>query len=204
MKKYERPVLFTFEGGSASGGNVACSTGATLAGSCGSGGVTTGSCGSGTWASSGCGNGSRAGATATQCAAGGTPSCGHGLGRRRRLVRRASPTEHTPRSAFEARILRRTNETNVNQWNTFRTPIELPIEPMKPIEPIEPMKQGFSLNTIYFYLTEGCNLACRHCWIAPKFQGGGKSYPALSVELFKSIIQQAKPLGLSRSEAYRW
>jgi SynChlorMet cassette radical SAM/SPASM protein ScmF len=58
------------------------------------------------------------------------------------------------------------------------------------------MKPGFPLNTIYFYLTEGCNLACRHCWIAPKFQGGGKSYPALPVELFESIIQQAKPLGL--------
>jgi SynChlorMet cassette radical SAM/SPASM protein ScmF len=55
----------------------------------------------------------------------------------------------------------------------------------------------YPLNTIYFYLTEGCNLACRHCWIAPKFQGGGKSYPALPKELFQSIIQQAKPLGLS-------
>jgi SynChlorMet cassette radical SAM/SPASM protein ScmF len=77
-----------------------------------------------------------------------------------------------------------------------------PIEPIQPIElaepaePIEPIKQDFRLNTIYFYLTEGCNLACRHCWIAPRFQGGGKSYPALSVELFESILQQAKPLGL--------
>lgn len=64
-------------------------------------------------------------------------------------------------------------------------------------ESIEPIQQGFHLNTIYFYLTEGCNLACRHCWITPKFQGGGKSYPALSKELFTSIIHQAKPLGLS-------
>jgi SynChlorMet cassette radical SAM/SPASM protein ScmF len=56
---------------------------------------------------------------------------------------------------------------------------------------------AYHLNTIYFYLTEGCNLACRHCWIAPKYQGGGKSYPALPVELFESIIQQGKPLGLS-------
>ena len=56
---------------------------------------------------------------------------------------------------------------------------------------------SYRLNTLYFYLTEGCNLACRHCWIAPKFQGGGKSYPALSVELFESILQQAKLLGLT-------
>ena len=53
------------------------------------------------------------------------------------------------------------------------------------------------LNTIYFYLTEGCNLACRHCWIAPKFQAGGKVYPSLAFDLFCDIIRQAKPLGLT-------
>ncbi len=53
------------------------------------------------------------------------------------------------------------------------------------------------LNQIYFYLTEGCNLACRHCWIAPKFQTEDRSYPVLPVELFKSIVEQGKPLGLS-------
>jgi SynChlorMet cassette radical SAM/SPASM protein ScmF len=52
------------------------------------------------------------------------------------------------------------------------------------------------LGTIYFYLTEGCNLACRHCWIAPKYQAGSTIYPSLSYELFVSIIKQAKPLGL--------
>jgi SynChlorMet cassette radical SAM/SPASM protein ScmF len=50
---------------------------------------------------------------------------------------------------------------------------------------------------IYFYLTEGCNLACRHCWIAPKYQQEGQTYPTLSLGFFKSIIEQAKPLGLS-------
>ncbi len=58
-------------------------------------------------------------------------------------------------------------------------------------------QQRYPLSHIYFYLTEGCNLACRHCWIAPKFQGGGKTYPALPAELFESIVQQAKLLGLS-------
>jgi SynChlorMet cassette radical SAM/SPASM protein ScmF len=76
------------------------------------------------------------------------------------------------------------------------------MELMKPIEAIQPAVvdrsvSSYRLSTIYFYLTEGCNLACRHCWIAPKFQGGGKSYPALSVELFESILQQAKLLGLT-------
>ena len=55
----------------------------------------------------------------------------------------------------------------------------------------------FSLNQLYFYLTEGCNLRCRHCWIAPKYQNGTHIYPSLSTELFKSIIGQARPLGLS-------
>lgn len=53
------------------------------------------------------------------------------------------------------------------------------------------------LNQIYFYLTEGCNLQCRHCWITPKHQTNEQTYSALDFDLFKSIIAQAKPLGLS-------
>ena len=33
---------------------------------------------------------------------------------------------------------------------------------------------GYYLGTIYFYLTEGCNLKCRHCWINPPFEAGEK------------------------------
>ncbi len=55
----------------------------------------------------------------------------------------------------------------------------------------------YPLNQIYFYLTKGCNLRCRHCWITPKYQSSDQSYPALDIDLFRSIIQQAKPLGLS-------
>ena len=55
----------------------------------------------------------------------------------------------------------------------------------------------YTLNQIYFYLTEGCNLRCRHCWIAPKYQSEANQYPALDLDLFKSIIEQAKPLGLT-------
>jgi molybdenum cofactor biosynthesis enzyme MoaA len=67
---------------------------------------------------------------------------------------------------------------------------------------IEKMKEEreslrYPLNQIYFYLTEGCNLRCRHCWVAPKYQSGSNSYPALDLDLFKSIIEQAKHLGLT-------
>jgi len=58
-------------------------------------------------------------------------------------------------------------------------------------------KTDYPLNTIYFYLTGGCNLRCRHCWIEPKYQERGRSFPALDLDLFRSIIEQAKPLGLS-------
>lgn len=57
-------------------------------------------------------------------------------------------------------------------------------------------EQSFSLDQIYFYLTEGCNLACRHCWLAPKYDPKGTKYPALPLALFERIIVDAKPLGL--------
>jgi SynChlorMet cassette radical SAM/SPASM protein ScmF len=57
-----------------------------------------------------------------------------------------------------------------------------------------------TLNQIYFYLTEGCNLRCRHCWI---MIDEGDQEPAstgkalLDLKLFESILEQARPLGLS-------
>jgi SynChlorMet cassette radical SAM/SPASM protein ScmF len=58
-------------------------------------------------------------------------------------------------------------------------------------------KENWSINLIYFYLTAGCNLACRHCWLAPGFDTDGKKYPVLPAELFEEAISEAKPLGLS-------
>jgi len=55
----------------------------------------------------------------------------------------------------------------------------------------------YPLNQTYFYLTEGCNLRCRHCWIAPKYQTEENTYPSLKLDLFRSIVEQAKPLGLT-------
>jgi SynChlorMet cassette radical SAM/SPASM protein ScmF len=54
-----------------------------------------------------------------------------------------------------------------------------------------------AINTLYFYLTEGCNLACRHCWMGPRFDATGNHYPTLPVELFETAIREARPLGLS-------
>lgn len=56
---------------------------------------------------------------------------------------------------------------------------------------------GYKLNTIYFYLTQGCNLRCCHCWIAPPYVAAENTTPCISVDLFQKIIDQAKPLGLA-------
>ena len=61
-------------------------------------------------------------------------------------------------------------------------------------EPDEPYVPP--LSTLYYYLTEGCNLACRHCWLSPKFDATGDAYPALPLEVFRHTIEEAKPLGL--------
>lgn len=55
----------------------------------------------------------------------------------------------------------------------------------------------YLLKNIYFYLTEGCNLRCRHCWINPGYQAGEKTYPSLDVKLFQHILTQAIPLGMN-------
>ena len=54
------------------------------------------------------------------------------------------------------------------------------------------------LNQIYFYLTQGCNLACRHCWLAPRFDPDGGRCPVLPVKDFETAIREARPLGLTR------
>jgi SynChlorMet cassette radical SAM/SPASM protein ScmF len=59
------------------------------------------------------------------------------------------------------------------------------------------ISEKFPLNQLYFYLTEGCNLACRHCWLAPKFDPDGSRYPILALEIFNKAIQEAIPLGLT-------
>lgn len=62
-------------------------------------------------------------------------------------------------------------------------------------EAVEP--RSYPLNQIYMYLTEGCNLRCRHCWISPTYQAGDPIHSSLDLHLFRSTIEQARPMGLS-------
>lgn len=53
------------------------------------------------------------------------------------------------------------------------------------------------LNQLYLYLTEGCNLRCRHCWLAPKHENENQKYKHMEFEIIKSLIKQGKEMGLS-------
>ena len=55
-----------------------------------------------------------------------------------------------------------------------------------------------ALRMFYLYLSAGCNLNCRHCWITPTFING-KPAPAecLDIGLIKQAVFEAKPLGLT-------
>ncbi len=61
----------------------------------------------------------------------------------------------------------------------------------------ETPRQAPPLNSLYLYLTEGCNLACRHCWLAPKLDVDGTKFPTLPVPILETILKEAQPLGLS-------
>lgn len=55
----------------------------------------------------------------------------------------------------------------------------------------------YPLRTIYFYLTPECNLACRHCWIAPRFRNARTASEYLPLHLFQTVVEQAIPLGMT-------
>jgi|UniRef100_A0A7V6A5Y8 SynChlorMet cassette radical SAM/SPASM protein ScmF len=63
----------------------------------------------------------------------------------------------------------------------------------------EPQLATPPLREIYFYLTEGCNLRCRHCWIMtePETDSASSSKALLDLDLFAAILEQARPLGLT-------
>jgi SynChlorMet cassette radical SAM/SPASM protein ScmF len=53
------------------------------------------------------------------------------------------------------------------------------------------------LRSLYLYIAGACNLACRHCWIAPGLDpeaSGGRFIP---LEYVEKALRQAAPLGLS-------
>jgi len=57
------------------------------------------------------------------------------------------------------------------------------------------------LRTFYIYLSDNCNLRCRHCWIVPRFTDG-KPDPGrcVDVDALREAISEAKTLGLNSAK----
>ncbi len=57
------------------------------------------------------------------------------------------------------------------------------------------------LRSFYLYMSDTCNLRCRHCWITPAF-ADGKPLPGevVDIELLRQAVTEAKPLGLSSAK----
>src|SRR5512137_898432 len=80
-----------------------------------------------------------------------------------------------------------------------------PGEPASPAPPDAGLRNRLgepvpALRTLYLYLTAGCNLACRHCWISPSYEPGGGSGGHLDLGLLEQAIVEAKPLGLTSAK----
>ncbi|MGQ9688680.1 MAG: SynChlorMet cassette radical SAM/SPASM protein ScmF [Desulfobaccales bacterium] len=59
---------------------------------------------------------------------------------------------------------------------------------------LRPLK--YPLRQVYFYLTDGCNLRCRHCWTLADLDTAPQKSAFLYPELLRHILAQARPLGL--------
>jgi SynChlorMet cassette radical SAM/SPASM protein ScmF len=57
------------------------------------------------------------------------------------------------------------------------------------------------LGTFYIYLSDNCNMRCRHCWIEPRFTDG-KPDPGriVDVEALREAVREGKTLGLSTAK----
>ena len=70
-------------------------------------------------------------------------------------------------------------------------------------QPLDKTKQELDLpegvpplGSLYAYISGSCNLACRHCWIAPAFQACQDGGEYIKIHHLQKAIHEAKPLGL--------
>lgn len=57
------------------------------------------------------------------------------------------------------------------------------------------------LRSLYLYMTSGCNLCCKHCWINPSYESG-RPAPGeyINLEQLKLAVPVAKTLGLTQAK----
>jgi SynChlorMet cassette radical SAM/SPASM protein ScmF len=76
-------------------------------------------------------------------------------------------------------------------------------EPESPVVPAAlDLPEGVPpLRSFYLYLSNSCNLACRHCWITPRFVDGRPDPgDVIDVAALCGAVREAKPLGLLRAK----
>jgi SynChlorMet cassette radical SAM/SPASM protein ScmF len=74
----------------------------------------------------------------------------------------------------------------------------LPVSLKNDMAESEEIEDGYyPLQTLYVYLTDRCNLFCRHCWIQKRSPEHQLTYSFLLLKDLTSIIEQALPLGLT-------
>jgi len=57
------------------------------------------------------------------------------------------------------------------------------------------------LRAFYLYMSTGCNLRCRHCWITPRFvDGEPQPGDVIDVEDLRQAVAEAKPMGLRNAK----
>jgi len=57
------------------------------------------------------------------------------------------------------------------------------------------------LRAFYLYMSTGCNLRCRHCWITPRFvDGEPQPGDVIDVEDLRKAVAEAKPMGLRNAK----
>lgn len=66
-----------------------------------------------------------------------------------------------------------------------------------PATPVDLPEGVPALRAFYLYLTGGCNLMCRHCWITPRFVNNRPDpQECIDPELLFAVVREAKTLGL--------
>jgi SynChlorMet cassette radical SAM/SPASM protein ScmF len=57
------------------------------------------------------------------------------------------------------------------------------------------------LRAFYLYMSNSCNLACRHCWITPHWVNGRPDPgDVIDAEDLRAAVREAKPMGLSSAK----
>ena len=71
-------------------------------------------------------------------------------------------------------------------------------EAVAPVEKLDLPEGVPPLRAFYLYLTAGCNLACRHCWIVPRYVDGAPDPgEVIDVDALRAAVAEARPLGLA-------